>query len=82
MRSVRLDPELDELVRRAAAQEGASVSEFLRRAAADRAQRTLGGRDPLAGIVGAVRSSGGAAARSGDAFGELLQQRRTQRDTD
>ncbi|MGH3026245.1 MAG: ribbon-helix-helix protein, CopG family, partial [Gaiellaceae bacterium] len=33
MRSIRLEPELDELVKRAAAQEGSSVSEFLRLAA-------------------------------------------------
>jgi hypothetical protein len=76
MRSVRLDPDLDQLVRRAAAQEGASVSEFLRRAAADRAERTLGRRDGLTDIVGAVRSAGGAAERSGDAFSDLLQARR------
>jgi hypothetical protein len=75
MRSVRLDPELDEIVRRAAAQEGASVSEFLRRAAAERAERTLGQRDGLADVLGAVRSAGGAAARTGDAFGDLLQSR-------
>jgi hypothetical protein len=68
-----LDPELDQLVRRAAAQEGASVSEFLRRAAAERAKRTLGQRDGLSDILGSVRSEGGAAARSGDAFADLLQ---------
>jgi membrane protein involved in colicin uptake len=76
MRSVRLDPELDELVRRAAAQEGASVSEFLRRAAADRARRALAARDQLDDVLGAVRTEGGAARRTGGAFGELLQARR------
>jgi hypothetical protein len=79
MRSVRLDPDLDNLVRRAAAHEGASVSEFLRRAAIERAERTLGQRDRLADILGAVRSNGDAAARTGDAFGELLQARRDER---
>lgn len=78
MRSVRLDPELDELVRRAAAQEGASVSEFLRRAAADRARRTLGARDQLDDVIGAVRTEGGVARRTGAAFGEILQARRQQ----
>jgi hypothetical protein len=78
MRSVRLDPDLDELIRRAAAQEGASVSEFLRRAAAERAERTLGHRDGLSDVLGAVRSAGGTAVRAGDAFGELLQARRNE----
>jgi hypothetical protein len=76
MRSVRLDPELDELVRRAAAQEGASVSEFLRRAAADRARRTLETHAQLYDVIGAVQTSGGAARRTGAAFGELLESRR------
>lgn len=79
MRSVRLDPELDELVRRAAAQEGASVSEFIRRAAADRARRTLGARDQLDDVLGAVRTEGGVARRTGAAFGELLHPHRGQR---
>jgi hypothetical protein len=76
VRSVRLNPELDELVRRAAAQEGSSVSEFMRRAAAERAERTLWVRDRLSGIVGAVRSGGGVAARTGEAFGDLLEARK------
>ena len=75
MRSIRLDPELDDLVRRAAAQEGASVSEFLRRAAAERAQRTLAQRELLSDVIGAVRSEGGVAAQSGDAFADLLEDR-------
>jgi hypothetical protein len=79
MRSVRLDPELDELVRRAAAQEGSSVSEFMRRAAADRARHTLDTRDQLDDILGAVRTGGGVARRTGAAFDELLQARREQR---
>ena len=77
MRSVRLDPELDELVKRAAAQEGSSVSEFLRLAAAERANRTLATRDQLQDVIGAVRTGGGVARRSGAAFGELLNSRRT-----
>jgi hypothetical protein len=76
MRSVRLDPELDELVKRAAAQEGSSVSEFLRLAAAERAHRTLEARDQLADVIGAVHTSGGVARRSGAAFGEMLASRR------
>lgn len=75
MRSIRLDPELDELVKRAAAQEGSSVSEFLRLAAAERASRTLAERDQLEDLIGAVRTGGGAATRSGAAFGDLLRSR-------
>jgi uncharacterized protein (DUF1778 family) len=44
MRSLRLDSELDEKVRRAAAVKGESVSEFLRHAAAERAEETLSAR--------------------------------------
>jgi Protein of unknown function (DUF1778) len=78
MRSVRLDPELEALVRRAAAQEGATVSEFLRRAVAERAERTLAQRpsEQLEDVVGAVRSAGGQAGRTGEAFGDLLADRR------
>jgi hypothetical protein len=81
MRSVRLDPELDDLVRRAAAREGTSVSEFLRRAAAERARLTLDPRpdEQLADVLGAVRSTGGRARRSGEAFTDLLAERRDRR---
>jgi hypothetical protein len=73
-RSVRLDPELDELIRRAAVREDVSVSEFLRRAAADRAARTLvrHASEEFADLIGAVRSDGGRADRTGDAFADLL----------
>lgn len=80
MRSLRLDPELDELVRRAAAREGESVSEFLRRAASERARRTLADSDrELADVIGAVRSGGGRARQTGEAFGELLAERQRSR---
>lgn len=78
MRSLRLDPELDERVRRAAATEGVSVSAFLRDAAAERADRTLAETpaDRLADVIGAVHGGGGQARRSGDAFAEALAERR------
>jgi hypothetical protein len=41
MRSLRLSPELDEKLQRAAAINGESVSEFIRRAAPERAEETL-----------------------------------------
>jgi hypothetical protein len=79
MRSLRLDPALDERVRRAADAEGSSVSEFLRQAAAERADRTLATRNSerLADVIGAVHGGGGQARRSGAAFGELLDARRS-----
>lgn len=75
MRSVRLEPALDERVREAAAAEGSTVSEFLRSAAAERADRTLSNRnsDRLADVIGAVRGGGAGHARdTGAAFGDLL----------
>jgi hypothetical protein len=77
MRSLRLDDELDDRVRRAAAIEGASVSEFLRRAAAERAEATLttGAGDALADVVGSIHGGGGRARESGSAFTELLARR-------
>ena len=81
MRSLRLDPELDERVRRAATLEGSSISEFLRRAAAERADRTLSQRDSdrLADIVGIVHGGGGRARNSGKAFADLLTELRRPR---
>ena len=74
MRSLRLDPDLDEKVRRAAAAKGESVSEFLRRAAAERAEETLGGRpsERFAEVAGVVHGGGGRARRTGTAFTESL----------
>lgn len=81
MRSLRLDPELDERVRRAATLEGASMSEFLRRAAAERAERTLSqrGSERLADVVGVVQGGGGRARDTGKAFGDLLTERSKRR---
>ena len=81
MRSLRLDPALDERVCRAATAEGTSVSEFLRHAAAERAERTLSSRnsDRLADVIGAVRGGGGQARATGAAFGDLLAERRSGR---
>jgi hypothetical protein len=78
MRSLRLDSDLDERVRRAAAIEGTSVSEFLRKAAAERASRALTD-DPaetLAYAIGAVRTNLGQARDTGGAFAELLEDKR------
>ena len=74
MRSLRLDPELDRQVRRAAAIKGESVSEFIRHAAAKRAEETLAehGRERFADVAGAVHGGGGRARRSGEAFTDAL----------
>lgn len=41
-----------------------------------RAQRTLDHREPPTDVIGAVRSPGGVAARTGSAFSELLEDRK------
>jgi hypothetical protein len=78
MRSIRLDDRLDELTRKAASVEGASVSEFMRRAIAERAERTLAGgaQEQLRDVIGSVHGKGRGHARdTGRAFGDLLEQR-------
>ncbi|MGA7172752.1 MAG: DUF1778 domain-containing protein [Candidatus Dormiibacterota bacterium] len=74
MRSLRLDKELDERVRQAAAVQGESVSEFLRRAAAERASETLLAlpSERFADVAGVVHGGGGRARRTGNAFAESL----------
>lgn len=79
MRSLRLDDELDAQVRRAAEVSGESVSEFIRRAAADRAASTLSdvaqsNSALVKEIIGDVPGAGGGQAhRTGEAFGDLLE---------
>jgi Ribbon-helix-helix protein, copG family len=81
VRSVRLDPDLEERLVRAAAAEGSTVSEFIREAVTERADRTLGDSpvERLADIVGVVHSTGGRARRTGKAFSEGLASKRTAR---
>jgi hypothetical protein len=81
MRSLRLDPQLDRRVRRAAELEGSTVSEFIRQAAAERAERTLGERptERLRDVIGVVRGGGGRARKTGKAFGDMLAKRQTSR---
>jgi hypothetical protein len=81
MLTVRLDDRLDRLARKAAAMEGATVSEFMRRAISERAERTLAGspQERLADTIGVVRGGGGQARESGAAFSALLSERRKQR---
>ena len=81
MRSVRLDAEMDHRVRRAAEIEGVSVSEFLRRAATDRTERTLtdGAQDRLTDVMGVIRGRDDQARRTGTAFTEALAEKRRPR---
>jgi hypothetical protein len=74
MRSLRLDPELDAKVRRAAAMKGESISEFIRGAAEERADKVLDDTcsERFTDIVGVIRGGGGRASRSGKAFTEQL----------
>jgi hypothetical protein len=81
VRSLRLDPELDEKVQRAAAVKGESVSQFIRNAAEERADEILAVRpsDRFADVTGVVHGGGGRARRSGEVFSEVLVKRRTKR---
>ena len=81
MRSLRLSPELDEQVRRAAALEGSSVSEFLRRAASERAERSLSTdpRERLAYAIGAVDTDLHQARDTGSAFSEAAERKHRRR---
>jgi predicted DNA-binding protein len=78
MRSVRLGDELEVRTRRAAAAEGTSVSEFIRRAVADRADDALASdaSERLADVLGSVHAGGGQARNTGAAFAELVNRRR------
>jgi predicted transcriptional regulator len=81
MRSLRLDPELDEKIQRAAAVSGQSLSEFIRHAAEDRANETLAARPAgsFADIAGVVHGGGGRARRSGEAYAAGLTRDRAAR---
>jgi hypothetical protein len=81
MRSLRLDPDLDEKVQRAAAIKGESVSEFIRRAASERAEETLATRpsERFADVAGVIHGRGGRARRTGKAFSDALTQDRRKR---
>jgi Protein of unknown function (DUF1778) len=74
MKSLRLDPELAERLERAAAVTGETLSQFIRTAAAARADAVLT-PDPgsdWSDVIGAVHGGGGRARRSGAAFSDLV----------
>lgn len=77
MKTLRLDPELEERLQRAAAVAGESLSEFIRRAAAQRADELLnsGHLEDFADVLGVIHGGGGQARRTGEAFTAILTDR-------
>jgi hypothetical protein len=80
VRSVRLDPELEARVSRAAAAQGISVADFIRQAIRQHTDVALGRTllEDLADVVGSIHGATGVgrgtdlAQRTGHAFTELL----------
>lgn len=74
MKSLRLDPDLETRLQRAATAAGESLSEFIRRAAAQRADSVLDpcDREGFADVLGVIHGGGGRARRTGEAFTEAL----------
>lgn len=74
MKTLRMDADLEARLQRAAAATGEPLSEFIRQAAARRADTVLDAADPdgFAGVIGAIHSDGGRARRTGAAFTETL----------
>jgi Protein of unknown function (DUF1778) len=80
VRSVRLDPQLEARLQQAAAIRGESLSEFICRAAAERADATLSAEPStdFSDVLGVVRAGGGRARRTGTAFTDGLVKRTAQ----
>jgi len=80
MRSVRLADDLERRIQRAASLDSVTVSEFVRRAVAERADRVLGeevsSRERLRDSIGVAHGRGGRARRTGKAFSEEIAARR------
>lgn len=77
MKSVRLDPQLQDRLQRAAAARRESLSEFIRRAASERADATLGTAASVDfdDVLGVVHGGGGRARDTGTAFADALVER-------
>ncbi len=78
MKSLRLDSLLEARLQQAAAVKGESLSEFIRRAAAERADATLSaaGVSDFDDVLGIVHGGGGRARQTGSACAEGLAERR------
>jgi hypothetical protein len=74
VKSLRLDAKLVERLQKAAALTGETLSEFIRRAAAARADAVLTGDagDDWSDVIGTVQGGGGRARRTGEAFADQL----------
>jgi hypothetical protein len=80
MKSLRLDPELEDRIARAASATGESTSEFIRRAAAERAEGVLAGSaHGWDDVIGTIHGGGGRARRTSEAFAEGLVEDRAKR---
>jgi Protein of unknown function (DUF1778) len=79
VKSVRLDPRLEERLKQAATLRGESMSEFIRRAAAERADATLNARpaEDWNDVLGVVSGGGQRARRTGEAFANEIARRAT-----
>jgi hypothetical protein len=77
MKTLRLNPDLEDRLQRAAAVTGESLSEFIRRAAAARADATLSATSSEAfdDALGVVHGGGGRARRTGAAFTDAVAER-------
>jgi hypothetical protein len=69
---------MEKRLQRAAAVAGESLSEFIRQAAAERAHTLLNTADrgDFADVLGVIHGGGGQARRSGEAFGDMLAERK------
>ncbi|OQZ96295.1 hypothetical protein BST10_12325 [Mycolicibacter algericus DSM 45454] len=81
MKTLRLSPDLENRLQRAASVAGESLSEFIRRAATARADEVLNTDtvEGFADVIGAVNGGGGRARRTGEAFTEALTDRQRSR---
>jgi hypothetical protein len=74
MKSVRLDSKLQARLKQAARISGVTESDFIRAAITERSDAALTNdlESRLAGIVGAVHSTGGRARQAHERYGEIL----------
>ena len=74
MASVRLEPDLEARLERAASLRGESKSDFIRAAVAERVEATLGSSlaDRLAHVIGKIDLGGNRAERAHELAGEII----------